>query len=405
MVTLPVSKSIAARAMVLDFIESGERRGDVLENACDDIRVMHRCLELLRCCDMAEVVVLDVGESGTALRFLSALAAALPGREVVICGHGRLHERPMAALLAALRSMGAVICCLEREGYAPLRISGRRLKGDVVVIDGSESSQFVSALLLIAPLVAGNLDVRICGRCVSQPYVRMTCRMVELWRQGIRPVLEADWSAASYFYLYALLSGRSVCMRGLGDPALSLQGDAAVAAIFDTLGVRSRREGCGVWSVERRERKEEREEGRVERGVMYEYDMSDTPDLVPAVAMALGASGRRGILRGVHHLRHKESDRLAALVEQGGRLGIMMRVDEGEDVSLLILGRRPIAASAVSLCCYGDHRIAMALAASAPAFPGVDLMLDDTRCVAKSFPDFFRQLSLICGEMGITRTD
>ncbi len=308
----------------------------------DDVCLIH---DVLRSLTNGEGGVFHLFNCGTALRFLTAYCAQLDGADVVLDGDERLRERPIAQLVEALRSCGASIDYVAREGYAPLHIVGRHLvppKGGVVLAHPL-STQMVSALLLIGLPV--QTDCR-------SPYIEMTKYLIANRELCIvHRELEKDWSAASYWYEYIALHGGELHMAGLCQD--SLQGDRVVADLFRPLGVETTYTDTGV-TIARR--------GRVSLWPRV-VDFSACPDLYPAVAITYRQLGKPLIARGTRSLRYKESDRLAAL------------------------------AAGVS---YHDHRIAMALLAS-------DLPCDDTDCISKSYPDFRCQISDVSIQMSDVR--
>ena len=238
-VDLPASKSISNRALIISALCSPH--GSVSRIAeCDDTHAVQQALA-------SGADSIDVGAAGTAMRFLTAYFAVQRGRAVTLDGTQRMRQRPIGVLVGALRSLGASIEWLGREGYPPLRVTGAALRGPELHIDGSVSSQYISALLMIAPMLPGGLDLRIDGVLTSRPYVEMTLSLMRQWgaearMQGSRIVVgeggykpqsvavEADWSAASYWYaLQSLLPESRISLKGLQRP--SVQGDSRIADI------------------------------------------------------------------------------------------------------------------------------------------------------------------------------
>lgn len=328
---------------------------------------------------------LSLGESGTTCRLLTAVAA-MGAQPSVLDGEPRLRERPLRPLLEALASLGAFLEPDPRTGGLPLRIGGRALRGAGVQVPGGQSSQFASALLLIGARLSGGIEVEVAPPRVSLPYLRMTLRTLQAfgvpvdepregtWRvretdyAGRRYVVEGDHSSASYFLAAAVATGGRVRVEGL-DPD-SLQADAVLGPLLRAAGA-DVASGPGWVAVE--------SAGRL---VAFDVDLSSSPDLAPTVAVvALFADGECR-LRGLGHLRVKESDRLEAIAEGLGALGAGV-VIEGDSLRVV----PPPRGRGAPVRTRSDHRLAMAFAVAGLRFPGV--VVDDAACVAKSNPRFW----------------
>lgn len=333
---------------------------------------------------------LHLGESGTTCRFLTALAA-LGNRPSFLDGEPRLRERPLVELVEALSRIGADIRPDPTTGGLPLRAGGTAPRGGAVAIRSERSSQFASALLLVAPRLPAGLEVDLGTRPVSRPYVSMTLGVLRAFGVpveslsptrhrvapcdygGIRYHVEGDHSSSAYFLLAAAVCGGRVRIEGL-DPS-SPQADAFFGEILERAGA----------VVRRGERWVEAEGGRPIQG--FEVDLSDSPDLLPTVAaLALFAPGPSR-LTGLAHARLKESDRLEAVEESLRALG--REAVAGADF-LEVRASRRIARGAV-IRTRADHRIAMAFAVAGLAIPGV--VIDDADCVSKSNPRFWEDLA------------
>lgn len=341
------------------------------------------------------------------MRFVCAYLALTTQRPVRLSGTGRQHERPIAPLVEALRSQGAKITYLNHEGYPPLLIEPSTFAWQGCELDASSSSQYLSALLLLAPTLPTGFEVDTrCYGLASRPYALMTIAQLReqgfIWEEassglfcyrgkkegdsrGVSPHTrgyEADWSAASY--AYALLSllpiDSTITLSGLALP--SLQGDAAyLVQLFTQLGIKTEKTEAGICISHTSEEA---------KRVHFTAHMSDCPDLVPAVVAALVGRGEAFTLSGVAHLRIKESDRLKALADELAKLGIKLIL--GPD-SLSWDGKTPLTAhgSAPTLSPHGDHRIAMALALLALRVP--KLRMQEPEVVAKSFPRFWKEVA------------
>lgn len=396
-VTVPPSKSLTNRALIGCAVANGGVVREPLDS--DDTRVLAGALrDAGWAVDWSDVIRVGersasedlreiwLGDSGTGARLMLALLAATPGR-FRVDGSLRLRERPMEPLLDALRRLG-VRCSCEGDRL-PIELEGALLNGGQVTVRPEVSSQFVSALMLSAPLMADGLDIIVDGQLPSRPYVRLTTDTLarlgvavahrpgsDRWRvPGGRPApteiaIEGDWSAAAFFVAAAAVAGGWVEIRPLS--LASTQGDRSMCAIIEAAGVAVREVPDGV-----------RIEGPARRPLGA--DVIDAPDLFPALA-AVAATGPAGsTISGLDHLRHKESDRLSAMVDNLTRLGAELRVS-GTKLTVETTARpggsppRPVAS-------FSDHRIAMAMAVvSLAAGP---LELDDPGCVSKSFPSFW----------------
>ncbi len=411
-IKLPASKSISNRAILMTAL--ARRNGDWneavrrLENLsdCDDTAVLLRALASLeergtRC----EELVIDIGAAGTAMRFLTAFLAVNEG-EFVLTGSERMKRRPIGPLVEALRHLGADIRYEGEEGFPPLRIVGQPLDGGQVEISGELSSQFVSALLMIAPTLRNGLEIKMIGDIVSRPYIDLTLWMMREfgadadWTGGdtirVKPSgyqqrsyrIENDWSAASYWYeMVALTDDEDAEIRLFGLNDYSKQGDAAVRYIFSMLGVKtefcSRSEECGVRS-EVVLRKSNRVAPR------FDYDFTNSPDLVQTVVCTCAAKGIPFHFRGLKSLKIKETNRLEALVSELKKVGIAIRLEN--DSELVWDGKR-IEPTFDPIDTYDDHRMALSFAPLALKFPSISIK--NPLVVTKSYPTFWQDLQKI----------
>lgn len=391
-VTLPLSKSISARALIMRRLAGCTDAYTVAD--CDDTRSLADALTR----SSGEV---NIGPAGTAMRFLTAYYAATEGCDITLDGNERMRRRPIRALVDALRELGADIEWAGEEGFAPLHIRGRRLKGGELTMDSSVSSQFVSAILMVAPTMQEPLTLTLDGETVSMPYIKMTVEMMR--RAGIdaeinrdvitvapgkyRPYdepVERDWSAAAFWYEIAAITAGWVTLPGLCDK--SLQGDAVTAALYPRLGVLT-----------------EFEDGAAELSAtpdLYsrlDLDMTDTPDLVQAMAVTACAIGVPFRFTGVATLRHKETDRLEALRRELLKIGCVAEIESDNIISWE--GQRVPLTEMPVIDTYGDHRMAMAFAPLSVFVPGI--IVRDAEVVGKSYPGFWDDMR----QAGFTLTD
>ena len=394
---------------------------------CDDTAVLLRELARLEERDSrSEELVIDIGAAGTAMRFLTAFLAVSEG-EFVLTGSERMKRRPIGPLVEALRHLGADIRYEGEEGFPPLRIVGQSLDGGQVEISGELSSQYVSALLMIAPTLRNGLEIKMMGDIVSRPYIDLTLWMMREfgadadWTSGdtirVKPSgyqqrsyrIENDWSAASYWYeMVALTDDEDAEIRLFGLNDYSKQGDAAVRYIFSMLGVktefcsRSEERGvrsvecevrsveCGVWSEECGVRSEVvlRKSNRV--APRFDYDFTNSPDLVQTVVCTCAAKGIPFHFRGLKSLKIKETNRLEALVSELKKVGIAIRIEN--DSELVWDGKR-IEPTFEPIDTYDDHRMALSFAPLALKFPSISIK--NPLVVTKSYPTFWQDLQKI----------
>ena len=364
--------------------------GAVIERTAEGVQVHGP----LGCAPGAGVVVLDVGASGTAARFLAAVASAVPGR-YRLTGDPRLSERPVGPLVTALREAGAEIDYVARAGCLPLSIRGATLGSATVAVDASESSQFLSALLVAAAALDGPLSVRPAGRVASRPYVETTVLLLQAFGHGVvydpqgavtvargrggprTYTVAGDWSSALPLLAAAGVAGGDVTVTGLDWP--SLDADARALDALEAMGVAVDRSADAI-------------RARADRGNRSAVDVAagEFPDAVPVLAaLAVFAAGETRF-REIAHLRHKESDRIAAIAGLLRAAGASAAPGEAE---LVVRGPAPRGDGLRRLPTFGDHRIAMAAALLALRLPGA--LIEDPGCVAKSYPGFFRDLETI----------
>jgi 3-phosphoshikimate 1-carboxyvinyltransferase len=332
-----------------------------------------------------------LGNNGTALRFLTALVCLGRG-SYILTGEPRLRERPVGPLVEALQEMGVEITC--RNNCPPVTVSANGLKGGRISLSNIESSQYVSALLLCGPYTAKGIELSLTGNIVSAPYIDLTVGVMKdfgakimqtgrhFYGVGTQSIytghnydVEGDASSASYFFLAAALLKRPV--RVYGIKLDSVQGDIGLLAILEKLGCRIA--GGKTWV-------EVSATDDLVSGDMT-FDMGNMPDMVPTVGVLAAYRAGRTTITNVAHLRIKESNRLAAMAAELGRIGIT--ASESPD-GLIIDGGTPRAADIET---YNDHRIAMSFAVAGLVTPGIQIA--DKKCVDKSFPDFWRELAKI----------
>lgn len=386
-IDLPASKSISNRVLLLNALCATPGRLSNLAQ-CDDTDAV---LSALAQPDASEV---NIGAAGTAMRFLTAYFATREGREVVIDGTERMRQRPIGVLVDALRQLGADIEYVKAEGYPPLKINGTRLHGGALTVSGSVSSQYITAILLIAPVIGG-IALTIEGEIMSRPYIDMTLALMARygvkaeWRDNVIHVpageytaldftVEADWSAASYWWaMQAIVPQSRITLKGL-EPQ-SLQGDSRIAELMSQMGVTGN--WCGRYL-------DLRSNGGVGCCCSTFADLSGTPDIAQTLVVMLCLMGRPFRITGLRTLRIKETDRLEALRTELRKLGYVVKVEGDDAISWHF--ETTAAEASPHIYTYHDHRMAMAFAPAAIRFPG--LIIDDAQVVSKSYPLFWEHL-------------
>lgn len=355
----------------------------------DDTVLLQRALKA------QDTHTIDIHHAGTAMRFLTAYFAAQAGREVVLTGSDRMKQRPVSLLVDALRKLGAEIEYEEEEGYPPLKILGTKLQSGEIEIAAGTSSQYISALLLIAPSLPEGLTIRMQGMVTSRPYIDMTCNLLKqlgctvissenyisvehLDKSSAKHfTVESDWSSASYFYsLVALSEDLSVTLKNYKKD--SLQGDSELASIYAQLGVNTNfipSEGSILIT-----------RTNVSLPGQLELDLTKTPDIAQTIAVSCFGLGIGCKLHGLHTLKIKETDRLEALQAELTNLGAQVEVTD----NMLQLSASEAINSGISIKTYNDHRMAMAFA---PLALKQTILIEDPKVVSKSFPSFWETIA------------
>ena len=363
-IDLPTSKSISNRLLIIQSLCEEDFQIKNLSNS-DDTIMLKKALT-------SDTKTIDVGAAGTSLRFLTAYLATKEGREFILTGTARMKERPIKKLVEALQNLGAEIEYVEKEGFPPLRIKGTNLKGGEITIDGTISSQFISALLLIAPILKNGLTLKIEGKIVSKPYIEMTLNLMQefgvlhSWNGNkieIKPqkyvakniAVEADWSAAAFWFEIASLSDN--CTIKLNWLAVnSIQGDIRVQEIFEKLGVSSVFKNNTLILTKNKN-----------INFPKHINLLATPDLYQPLKCTLSALNNTSKIKGLQTLKDKETDRFSAVETELKKL-----------------------TSTKIIATYKDHRMAMSFAPLSLKFG--ELIIKDVEVVSKSYPNFWEDL-------------
>ncbi|MDO3384592.1 3-phosphoshikimate 1-carboxyvinyltransferase [Gilvimarinus sp. SDUM040013] len=410
-VTLPGSKSLSNRILLLAALAQGETTITNLLDS-DDVSHMLTALKALgvsytlsadkKTCQVsglggvfqsAEALELFLGNAGTAVRPLTA-ALALSQGTFTITGEPRMYERPIGDLIDALRQLGADATYLKDDGFPPLTLQGKPLNGGAVSIKGNISSQYLTALLMIAPLLKSDTVIKVDGELVSKPYIDITLDTMAKFGVSVANndyqsfnisgnqqyqapgeiMVEGDASSASYFLAAAAIGGGPVKVHGTGSA--SIQGDAKFADVLAQMGAKVTYSDMWI----------EVEAGSELNGV--DVDLNHIPDAAMTIATAaLFAKGPTRI-RNIYNWRVKETDRLAAMATELRKVGAT--VDEGEDY-IYIEPPKEIQTAAIDT--YNDHRMAMCF--SLASFGDADIVINDPKCTSKTFPTYFNEFARI----------
>lgn len=393
-IELTRSKSESNRALILQGLFPDQLTINHLSDS-DDTKVLKAALEQFR--DKDEI---NVGHAGTSFRFLTAFLAIQPLGKWELTGSERMKERPIKLLVEALNSMGAKISYIEKDDYPPLKIIGSQKLSNEVTIDAGISSQYISALMLTGSKMSGGLRIRLEGKITSLPYLMMTFSMMQelgigisldlenqtitiegkehLIKQSI--VIEADWSAASYWFSVVALGEIGSCIHLSGLNKESRQGDAQIVKYYEQLGVQSEFID-GIWLVKKIS------EPACKK---LKLNLADTPDVTQTLVCTCAGLGVGVEFSGLHTLRIKETDRLTALKVELEKFGVIVNIPN--DNELIMDCDQNLKPPLGSIATYKDHRMAMAFA---PLSLLVDVKIENEEVVSKSYPNFWNDLQKV----------
>jgi len=385
---LPASKSISNRVLLIQALAGGNSALHNVSEANDTV-VMTRLLN-------AKTEILNVEDAGTVMRFLTAYTAVTAQSPITVTGSDRMKERPIGILVDALQSLGATIRYVDKEGYPPLKIAETfRQRVNRLAVRGDVSSQYISALMMIAPVLPQGLTIELQGKIGSKPYILMTASLMKKFgasveidgsvitvaAQPYRPVeytVEADWSAASYWFAFVALAQQATITL----PAMtlrSLQGDRVIVDMMESLGVMAEPQGNNL--VLRKK----------DHSANFSWDFTDCPDLAQTVAAVCAAKGVTAEFTGLESLRSKETDRIAALQQELKKIGALLTEHNGR----WVLHPSEKLPESVSIYTYKDHRMAMAFA---PLSCLMNVSFDDASVVKKSYPKFWDDVLKVRGK-------
>ncbi|WP_179319109.1 3-phosphoshikimate 1-carboxyvinyltransferase [Winogradskyella helgolandensis] len=342
--------------------------------------------------------LIDIHHAGTAMRFLTAYFSTLKDRETIITGSPRMKERPIKILVDALKMLGAEITYLENDGFPPLRIIGKELTEHKVTLEANVSSQYISALLLIASKLENGLELTLKGKITSVPYINMTLSLlnsigietdfvdntisVQPNTMHLKPqtlTVESDWSSASYFYSLIALSAVGTEITIAAYKNKSLQGDSVLAVIYEKFGVTTTFENESITL---------HKSATIDNTSKIELDLKNAPDIAQTIAVTAFGLGLECYMVGLHTLKIKETDRLVALKTELEKLGAEVLIT---DLSLYLKSSNKIN-SDIAIATYNDHRMAMAFA---PLGLKVPIVIENADVVSKSYPQFWEDFTAI----------
>ena len=392
-IMLPASKSISNRALIIQALTKGGMMPENLSD-CDDTEVIIRGLG-------RQSEIIDIKAAGTAMRFMTAYLSATEG-EHTITGTERMKHRPIGILVDALRYLGAEIEYVGEEGYPPLHIKGRQLEGGTLQIAGDVSSQYISALLMIAPILTKGLELKLTGNIISRPYIDLTLHLMHEFGVAaewsdfdtirVKPqpyqqrayTIESDWSAASYWYEILALTDDTlskVALQGLKDG--SRQGDSTVRYIFSLLGIKTSFKEKGVNGMP--EALLTRHSRMLNR---MDYDFTNQPDLAQTIIAVCPVLGIPFHFTGLGTLKIKETDRIEAMKREMEKLGYILHEEEGTALSWT--GERCEPMTQPTIDTYEDHRMAMSFAPLAIKLG--EIRINNPEVVSKSYPHYWADL-------------
>ncbi|MFI5222378.1 MAG: 3-phosphoshikimate 1-carboxyvinyltransferase [Bacteroidia bacterium] len=391
-IRLPASKSISNRLLILQKLFPGKITIRNLSNS-DDTRIMQEALKM-------KSGIVQVKNAGTCMRFLTAYFSCIEKCEVELHGDERMNQRPVKFLVDAMKKLGADISYLKNDGFPPLKVKGKKITGGEISMDASLSSQYISALILVAPTFENGLTIALEGEIYSRSYIEMTFQLMQQFgfeisfsqneikvlphsfthspiQKFINFKVEPDWSSAAFWYeIVALNDDAEIFLEGLSEK--SLQGDSIISEIMKSFGVETFYQSNGILL---------KKNHQIIKSSNHQIDLSSVPDLAPVIAVTAAAKNIRTELTGLKNLRIKESDRLSALETELKKCGF--NISSKNDSLIVTPNHKPLTTNHKQQT-YNDHRLAMAFAPLALIFGKIEI--DDPGVVVKSYPDFWEDL-------------
>ncbi|WP_185862337.1 3-phosphoshikimate 1-carboxyvinyltransferase [Blattabacterium cuenoti] len=389
-ISITGSKSISNRLLILKAIYKDDIHIENISN-CEDTEVLKKSLT-------STSSILDIHHAGTAMRFLTSYLSIQNGKEIVLTGSYRMKERPIYVLVKALRELGGKIFYLEKEGYPPIKIFGKKILGGKIDIDAKISSQYISSLMLIASQFKMGLKIYLKGNITSIPYIKMTFDLLTLagikadWKGKIIQIypvkdkvkkyffIESDWSSASYYYSMSVIAKKSdITLCSYNNN--SLQGDREIASIYDRC--------FGITTVFNKNVITLKKKLNFIFPKFIELDLNKTPDIAQTIVVTCAALGIKCSLKGLETLKIKETDRLQALKKELLKLGVITKIT---DSYLEIIDFYKSIKTNIRIKTYQDHRMAMSFS---PWGLCSSLQIEDPNVVEKSYPNFWKDLKFL----------
>ena len=381
------SKSISNRLLFLQSLYPSIKITN--ESNSEDTALMKKGLK-------SKNNVIDIGHAGTAMRFLTSYFSLIKDREIILTGSKRMQERPIKILVEALNNLGAKISYEKKEGFPPIKIIGNNLKSKDLFLSANISSQYISSLILIAPILDNGLKIELIGKITSIPYIKMTLNLLKelgvnsVFKNNVIKIkpkkeidrisykVESDWSSASYFYsIIALSEDGEIVLNNFEDK--SLQGDSCLVKIYDSLGVSTRFDkGRLILSKK-----------KIEVKNVLNLNLIDSPDIAQTIAVTCFGLGLKCNIKGLNTLKIKETDRLVALKAEMTKLGSEISISN-DSFHLMKINKN--LKKTYFIKTYNDHRMAMAFSPLSINYP---IQIEDFDVVKKSYPNFWDDLKSI----------
>ncbi|WP_185853541.1 3-phosphoshikimate 1-carboxyvinyltransferase [Blattabacterium cuenoti] len=391
-VSITGSKSVSNRLLILKAIYKDDIQIDNLSN-CEDTEVLKKSLT-------STSNILDIHHAGTAMRFLTSYFAIQEGKEIVLTGSDRMKERPISVLVEALKKLGSEIFYLEKQGYPPIKIFGKKILGGKIDIDAKISSQYISSLMLIASQFKKGLKIYLRGNITSIPYIKMTFDLLTLagvktyWKEKVIHIypekdkgkkyfyVESDWSSASYYYSMAAIAKQShITLSSYNND--SLQGDRKVASIYD--------KNFGISTVFDKNAITLKKKLNFFSQKFIELNLNQTPDIAQTIVVTCAALEIKCNLKGLETLKIKETDRLLALKEELLKFGVITKITDS-CLEITDFSRKKIN-SFVRIKTYQDHRMAMSFTPF--GLCSSFLQIEEPSVIEKSYPNFWKDLKFL----------
>ena len=387
LVNIKGSKSISNRLLFLKSLYPSIKI--INESNSEDTNVMKKALK-------SNDNIIDIGHAGTAMRFLTSYFSIVKDRQIILTGSKRMEERPIKILVDALRKLGAKILYQKKEGFPPLIIIGTDLMSKDISLSSNISSQYISSLMLLAPIIDNGLRIKLIGKVTSEPYIKMTLELLKelginsIFKKNIIEIkpkkkinqvsykVESDWSSASYFYsLIALCNEGEIVLNNFNKK--SIQGDSCLAKIYYSLGVMTKFDNGRLILSKK----------KIEIKNVLNLNLVNSPDIAQTIAVTCLGLGINCNLKGLHTLKIKETDRLLALKNEMTKLGSEISITND---SFHIKKINNTLNKSCLIKTYNDHRMAMAFAPLSINYP---IQIEDFEVVKKSYPNFWTDLESI----------